>query len=304
MKRILIAALTAILVFSACQRENMFPENQGPASLEDFYENNRSAGIQSFLVNNTSGGLMTTEKGVKIHFPANGFVTESGTPVTGNVSIAVKEILTPAEMILNNMPTMSDGKALESGGEFHIKVTKDGQSLKLAPGNYLQIAIPQRPGINMNDMQVFNGARDADGNVNWIANTNPGNFVVPDSSLFYYSNLFCDSVNWINCDKFYNEPTVQFSVYPGNAPSNDSTNVFVHLSGRNSVVRMNWTQGMSYFTSNQVLPVASTIVGISVRNGQLYASLIPVNVQDGQSVTLNFSAYTESQLRQLLAQLQ
>ncbi len=285
MKSTIFLSLLVAIVFSACQPETSFLKGKQQTSLNDFYKNN-GASAQSFTVNNLSGGVTTTSGGVKIHFPANGFITETGIPVTGSVDIAVKELFTPQDMILNNMPAMSGGLPLESGGEFQIKVTKNGQ-----------------PGIDMNGMQVFNGVKDTQGNINWSPNNNPGNFVVGDSTLFSHSSLFCDSVNWINCDKFYNEPTVSFSVYPAHAPSNDSTNVFVHLTGRNSVVKMNWTQGLSYFTSDKLLAVSSTIVGISVRNGQLYASLTQVNVQNGQSVTMNFSPYTEAQLKERLAQL-
>jgi len=302
MKNSILFCLFVALLFSACEPETSFLREKQQTSLTNFYKDNSSPS-QSFAINNLSGGVTTTSGGVKIYFPANGFVTESGTPVSGNVDIAVKEILTPQDMILNNIPAMSGGLPLESGGEFEVKVTKNGQALKLAPGNFLKMQIPRRTGINMNGMQVFNGVKDAQGNIDWSLNNNPGNFVVGDSTLFAGSSLFCDNVNWINCDKFYNEPTVSFSVYPANAPSNDSTNVFVHLTGRNSVVKMNWTQGLSYFTSDKLLAVPSTIVGISIRNGQLYASLTPVTVQNGQSVTMNFSLYTESQLKAKLAQL-
>ncbi|MEI9808380.1 MAG: hypothetical protein WDO16_11195, partial [Bacteroidota bacterium] len=302
MKNSILSGLLAAVLFTGCQPETSFLQKEKQTSLSDFYKSNSSP-AQTFAVNNVSGGVMTTSGGAKIHFPANGFVTESGAPVSGNVDIAVKEIFTPIDMILNNMPAMSGGLPLESGGEFEVKVTKNGQRLKLASGNFLQIEIPARANVDMNGMQVFNGVKDAKGNIDWSPNSTPGNFVVGDSTLFTHSSLFCDSVNWINCDKFYNEPTVSFSVYPANAPSNDSTNVFVHLTGRNSVVKMNWTQGLSYFNSDKLLAVPSTIVGISIKNGQLYASVTPVSVQNGQSVTMDFAPYTEAQLKQKLSQL-
>lgn len=301
MKRILFISLLAGIGLTACQPEILLTEDE-QTSLDDFYAGNRSS-VQSFSVSNTSGGVVTTANNVKIYLPSNGFVTESGAPVSGGVDIQVKEILTPQEMIFNNMVTMSGGLPLESGGEFQVKVTKNGQRLKLAAGNFLRIQLPARSGVDMNNMQVFNGSVNAKGEVDWALNTDPGNFVVRDSSLFSGSSLFCDSVNWINCDKFINEPTVEFSVYPVNVPSNDSTNVFVHLTGRNSVVKMNWTQGLSYFRSDKLLAVPSTIIGISVKDGRLYASIIPVTVQNGQSVTMNFSAYTEAQLKAQLGQL-
>lgn len=303
MKSVISLFAIVVVFLAACQPEISFVDDgKIQTSLTDFYGSNRSS-VQSFAVSSISGGVVTTSHGAIIHLPANGFVTMDGTPVTGNVDIAVKEIVTPAEMILNNMPTMSGGLPLESGGEFRITATKGNQRLKLAPGNLLRIEIPDRSNVNMNNMQVFNGKMNNQGEVDWTANNNPGNFVVRDSMMFAKSSLFCDSIEWINCDKFINEPTVHFDVHPGNAPSNDSTNVFVHLTGRNTIVKMNWTQGLSYFTSDKVLPVQSTIIGISIKNGKLFAALLPVMVTNNQSVTLNFVSMTEEQLKERLSQL-
>ncbi|MEO5564212.1 MAG: hypothetical protein ABIR18_12275 [Chitinophagaceae bacterium] len=304
MKNNLLISFLAVLTVTGCESETSFTKEKEEVqtSLEDFYSDNRS-NAQSFSVPASSGGMTTTSGGIKIYFPGNGFVTKDGALVNGDVSVNVKEVLTPYEMIFNNMPTMAGGLPLESGGEFQINVTKNSQELILAPGKFLRIQMPKNNSANMNGMQVFNGVEDANGNVDWRVNTTPGNFVVGDSTLFAGSSLFSDNVGWINCDKFYNDPTVTFSVYPANAPSNDSTNVFVHLTGRNTVVKMSWTQGLSYFRSDKLLALPSTIIGISVKNGQLYASLTPVNVRDGESVTMNFSKYTEKQLKEKLKTL-
>jgi len=303
MKNSAVLVLVMALLFAACEPEISFVKEKIPASLDGFYQKQRGV-TQPFSISNTSGGVITTSKGGKIYLPANGFETLSGGAVSGSVDISVKEILTPQDMIFNNIPTTSGGLLLESGGMYNIKVTKDNQPLRLKAGNFLRIVLPNIPGTDMNGMQVFNGRADAKGDVDWVPNNAPGNFVVRDSIMFSNSSLFTDSINWINCDKFINDPTVPYTVYPGNAPSNDSTNVFVHLTGLNSIVKMNWTQGLSYFKSDNLLAVPSTLVGISIKNGQLYASLKAVNVQAGQSVTLNFTAYTESELKAKLAQLQ
>jgi len=291
------------LALTACQHEVSYVDDgKIQTSLTDFYNYNRAV-VENFTVSSVSGAVVTTSHGSKIHLPAGGFVTEYGEPVTGNILITVKEIVTPAEMILNNMPTVSGGLPLESGGEFQITALKNNRWVKLAPGSILRIEIPDRPNVSMTNMQVFNGKTNSRGEVDWIPNNNPGNFVVRDSMLFAKSSLFCDSIEWINCDKFINEPTVHFDVHPGNAPSNDSTNVFMHLTGRNTIVKMNWTQGLSYFTSDKVLPVSSTVIGISIKNGKLYAALLPVTVVNNQSVTLNFEAITEQKLKERLGQL-
>jgi hypothetical protein len=298
MKQQILCGLLAIAVFSGCQPETSFTREDVQTSVEDFYEKNRAEG-QAYTVSSTSGGVKTTAAGNRIHFPGNAFVTKSGVPVTGEVAVNVKEYLTPYDMIMNNMPAMSDGLPLESGGEFKITATKDNQELELAQGKAIRIQMKQdNPG-----MRVFNGTEDAQGNVNWTLNTAPGNVVVGDSILFAGSSLFSSSLGWLNCDKFYNEPTVTFTVHPANSPSNDSTNVFVHLTGKNTIVKMNWTRGLPYFQSDKLLAVPSTFVGISVKNGRFYASIVPANVTDGGAITLNFSPYSEKDLKKKLAEL-
>jgi hypothetical protein len=298
MKKQLLCGLLVVGMFSGCQPETSFDREDVQTSVEDFYNKNRMA-EQSYTVSSASGGVKTTAAGNKVHIPGNAFVTKSGTPVTGEVSVNVKEYLTPYDMIMNNMPSMSDGLPLESGGEFKITATKNNQELELAQGKLIRIQMPE----DNFGMQVFNGTEDAQGNVNWTLNTAPGNMVVGDSVLFSGSSLFSSSLGWLNCDKFYNEPTVTFTVHPANAPSNDSTNVFVHLTGKNTIVKMNWTRGLPYFQSDKLLAVPSTFVGISVKNGRFYASIVPVNVKDGGAVTLDFSPYSEKDLKKRLAEL-
>lgn len=297
----LFIAVTVFIISCHPELSDARKEAGANKTVSEFHTKNRKE-QQVFTTSATTSNVITTSKGAKLYLPSNGFVTSGGSAVSGNIEVSVKEIYTPMEMIINNMPTVSDGKLLESGGEFQVTVTQNGAPLELAPGNFLKIGLPD---INrdLRGMQVFKGVPDTAGQVNWVLNSNPGNFVVQDSTLFANSNLFSNEVDWINVDKFISEPTVEFTVQPGNAPSGDSTNVFVHITGRNTVVKMNWTQGLSYFKTNSLLAVPCTIVGISTKNGELYASVTPVNIQNGGSVTMNFSLYTEQQLKSRLSQL-
>lgn len=300
MKQQLLLGLIAIAILGGCQPENSFTREDVQTSVEDFYKKNRTT-EQTFTLSSTNGGVKTTSAGNKVYIPENAFVTKTGTPVTGDVSISVKEYLTVYDMIMNNMPTMADGVPLESGGEFKISATKNNQELELASGKFVRIQMAK--GSSNNGMQVFNGTEDTQGNVNWTLNQTPGNIVVGDSTLFAGSSLFSSSMGWLNCDKFYNEPTVSFRANPVNAPSGDSINVFVHLTGKNTIVKMNWTRGLPYFESDKLLAVPSTFVGISVRNGKFYAGFASANVKDGGSVTLSFSPYTEKELKKKLGEL-
>ena len=302
MKIFLSVLVLICLVQLSCQPEisGLKSKPDPVQSLSEFTEKNRSAG-ETFSIQGNSEISLTTSRGTKLSIPANAFATKEGKPVTGKINLFFKEIFTPAEMILNDLPTMSNDMPLESGGEFYIKATENDQPLNIKPGSRLQIEWP-KTAIDMKGMQVFNGLQDADGNINWMPDNNPGNFII-DSILFSHSSLFSDNVNWINCDKFINSPTVSFTAYPGNLPVHDSTNIFIQLTGRNTVVKMSWKQGLNCFTTDKMLAMPSTIIGMCVKDGQFYVSITPCNVQDGQSITMHFSPLTESELKARLAQL-
>jgi hypothetical protein len=293
----------AVIAFN-CQKEVSYSgSSETYTSLDQFFEKNQKA-PQTFSANSSNAITLQTNKGTRILFQPNSFVTLNNQPVTGDVSIEVKEILTPAEMILSRALPVSNGQPLESAGEFLVKVTKNGQELKLGPGNLMEIKLPSL-GVNMNNMQVFNGtavSTDAGSKINWTVNANPGNTVFVDSASFG-KTLFADSINWINCDRFINEPRINYTVYPGNTTGFDSVAVMVHFTGRNSVVPMPWNLLTTRFYSQSMIAANATVVGIGIKDNKLQAAIVPVNLVNAQSMTLSFSPFTEAQLKERLAQL-
>ena len=296
MQRLFISLIIASLIF-ACQREVkiILPKSKS-TSLEDFFKKN-AVPVQKFTGVASDRIAVTTTKGTKVEFPPNAFITLNNLPVTGNVTIEIKEIRTPAEMVLNNMPTMSNGLPLESGGEFFVKVTQSNQELKLAPGRYLQMSLVKTAGVNMSGMQVFNG-KDTGGSVNWIPNNNPNNFV---QDTFNVIGLFADSIKWINIDKFINEPYISYTADPGNTPHIDSTQVMVHLTGRSALLRIYKTTDRFY--SDKMLVADATVIGVCVLNGEFYYAFHPVKMVNGGKITLQFVKTSEEELKQKLLTL-
>jgi len=291
MKRYIPVLLIAI-GFLSCQEDIDGLYTEKYISMQDFFVKNTSR-TEKFSANSSSTINFATSKGTKIQFPSNAFVTASGAAVNGDVNIEIKEILNPMDMILSNKPSMSNGAPLNSGGEFYIRFTKNGEELKLASNTYVGVDIAK----DLSSMKVFNGTTQADGSVNWVENNNnQTNFVFPDS--LGRTKMFADSVNWINCDKFYNDPKITFTVLPGNCPLVDSTKIYLHLTGRNTVIGFP-NNGIS----TQLIAAPATIVAICVKEGFLYAAIMPVTLQDGKSATLNFSQTTEADLKKKLTTL-
>jgi hypothetical protein len=295
MQRVILF-LSVVCFLAACQPEIVdtpgSPHVLG--NVQQFFAGKAVKG-QHFTGNSSSAINLPTPKGHKILFNPNSFVTLGGQPVTGNVDIEVRELTTAAEMILSDRPTVSNGKILESGGVFYIRATQNGQELKLAPGAFVKIDLPASSG-SMQGMQVFNGQVTPDNSINWELNTNVGNVIRTDT-FGINPALFADSLQWLNVDKFINQPQITYTVQPGNCPDIDSTRIFLHLTGRRSIVRYN--QDMS----TRLIAAPATVIGICVKNGILYTSIFPVNMQNGASATLNFQPATVEALEQKLKQL-
>ena len=74
------------------------------------------------------------QEGTRFEFPKNAFVSANGTPITGNVDFELQEIYSAGAMISMDMPTVSSGNILVSGGEFAMSARQNGVDLLLAPG--------------------------------------------------------------------------------------------------------------------------------------------------------------------------
>lgn len=299
----IIAGVCLGVMFIACQKEfsnsnPLIPTKANYSSLEDFFEKNL-ADTQFFKLKNSLGGICKGKKGTKFHFPA--FCFGNSLPVD-SINIEIIEIFTPYDMIKSNKPTMSDGKPLLSGGEFHIKATCNGKEIKLDIGKYLRI---EAEGIDVSSgMNVFNGTAAGNGTVNWTVNTNQNNRVRPRDSIggIIGYDLFCDSLKWINCDKFINEPLIKCLFTPVNCPAIDSTAIFIHLTGRNSILRL-FDFDNTNFYSERLIASPATAIGICYKNNKFYAAIASVNLSNNLVTPLSFVEISEEELERKLKAL-
>lgn len=173
---------------------------------------------QHFQFNAEEGnGTFTSEKGVTLILDGS-CLTKDGNAVTGQVDVEFVELFDKGNMLVTNKPTMGvmpDGNKalLISGGEFYINATQDGDPLDM--NCFIQLQIPtDLTGGDDNDMILWKGNIDEDGNLAWEENKNP-NGDGADGELFigeregvpgtqYYA--FFNGFGWTNVDRFYNDP--------------------------------------------------------------------------------------------------
>jgi hypothetical protein len=96
--------------------------------------------------------------------PADAFVFEDGSPVTGSVEIKMTEVTRKQDLLLGHLPTISNGKMLVSGGVVNLEAMSEGKALRMGPGKTVFIQFPR--GFE-DGMELFSGVPDAQGNMNW-----------------------------------------------------------------------------------------------------------------------------------------
>lgn len=302
MKKLIALFLISFGLLIACQKELSKQDTDGTLDSPQTMMLANQKKMEVKTVNASNAISVITSNQSRFGFDQNSFVDMDGNPVSGNIELHIKEILTPADMILNGVPSMSDDKPLASGGEFRVLAFQNGKALKLAPGKFMSIQLPPT-GRDLSNMSVFNGRENADSSVNWVQNTNPGNFVLPDSITT--ANLFCDSINWVNCDRFIGEPNFNYSVEPGNCPDLDKCQVFLHLGGLNSVMRIYRVAATGQFQTVRMIANTGTVIGLTTRNGHLYAAIHKTTFGPNSSTAiLNFVPMSEDELRATLQNLQ
>lgn len=113
---------------------------------------------QLFSIDPTKENRIQGARGGRFTIPAGAFEG------TATVTIELKEVYAPIEILAAGLRTESNGEVLESGGMFYLKAKRDGKELELKKEIDGSI-----PADYINDsMKLFKGEVEEDGNVNWV----------------------------------------------------------------------------------------------------------------------------------------
>jgi len=121
---------------------------------------------RTFEINTNKEAVVLGDKGTLLAFPRHCFVDENGKKVKGKVNIELKEVFSLADILLSNVPTISDGRILETNGAFYINAYQDGKELEIADGKSIYVEIPTDN--KLNNMMLFTGEFNERGDINWV----------------------------------------------------------------------------------------------------------------------------------------
>ena len=191
--------------------------------------------IQSFTINPAEENTIRGEKGTEITFPAYAFLCADGSEPGDKIRIELQEFYSRGDLLKADLHTMSGSNILETGGTVHIAAFCGNEEAQLAEGAQMTLAFPYKQ--YKEGMQTFNGFAE-DGNLDWIASGEGSEAPVSEVDMYYdpeteqyFSNigdvyfqvnkneagldnylLSSGSLGWINCDRFYDDPTEKMEI--------------------------------------------------------------------------------------------
>ncbi|MET3127044.1 hypothetical protein ABID42_002150 [Arcicella rosea] len=260
-------------------------------------------------VNSAGDFSFTTKKGTTIKANKYDFMLPNGDWVDYPVDIEIQELYTPADMILNRVSTVSNGKMLITGGQVNISVSKDGKPLVLNPyNNTFSINIPT-PGYADPTMKVFYGNEQSNGTVDWQPavmqqeQQQPADTTKKDSIVtkMYFEEghykIFPTQIGWINVDKFMNSPVEKTVLkFTSKTPAIGSIFIFLYFDKIKSVMEV-------YNGSAKEIPVGEHIklVCYAVSEDEnLFSFFKDFNVAVDQSIEIQLEKTTKEEFLKYL----
>jgi len=302
-----LVLVTSIGLVSSCKKENTNSQQSSTLKYIDAFLTENQPLAQQYSISTGEGSSIVGQEGTRFEFPKNAFVSANGTPITGNVDFELQEIYSAGAMISMDMPTVSSGNILVSGGEFAMSARQNGVDLLLAPGKSIQVKTPTTSLDS--SMELFVGS-EQNGSFDWTQEANTEITPTIDSNTAYYAFGLINMYRQVNCDYLWGDPRprtyVDIKLPTGHSPLN--TKVYIYISSISSIVPVtNWNSNLGQFEidGGYAQPVGQSVqfVGIHHTGINMQYSLQEVDIVKDHVEVLSFQDATFEELADVLNSL-
>lgn len=311
MKNAILSLLAlATLGMVACKKHEVIPPPTPTSNLGSYFTDNENEAKQNFSINASTSNTFTGENGVKINVPANSFVYSNGTVVTGTIDFELIEVLNVSSMVSLNKTTTSNGEILVSGGQIKLIASQNSSQVFLAQDMAVEVKIPT---TNIDpQMALFVGNQNATGDVDWTSSvldtTQQDTIIIVNDTIGngwvdYYSFDFTnDSLGWINCDYFWNNPAPETDIIAqlDTVYNYSNTSCFLVFTDINSVMSLHdytVVNDGEFLGSNIPTGQPVTFVCISEIDGLYYSAFVNAMIVDNhiENITMSLTTITAIQ---------
>ena len=316
--RLFIMLFAFATTFTSCNSDDD-PTSQSYVPSPTAFNSIRQAALEDMTQNfqiDASNGMttLTSANGVEIDIDAN-CLTLNGNAITGQVNIEYVEVFDGGQMLVTDKTTMGklpngDMAMLISGGEFYINATQNG--LQLTLGCSMNLRIPANLTAPDNDMTLWNGVVDNDGNIDWeeedLSIVQGGVFLEQNTvgQQTYYASF--NNFGWTNVDKFAAYAGTKTQILASVPSEYNITNcaVYLHYDGEgNALAKLDTYDAASGLFSEHYgqIPVglACHIIFATEENGQWRYAIKPVTITANAVYTFTLTETTVGSEAQLIA---
>lgn len=270
----------SLLLLSGCKKDADLLEcnlpvkpTKNPASFTTEY----SIATQTFSFDATQLQTLTTSAGASVRVPANTFQLPSGVPVSGTIELRVREIYTPGEMVLADMPTVAwSGSFLESDGEIRLTAWQNNALLRLRKGSALIVSTPV-PAVNQSSPNTatpmsLRTLTDSGNTRSWIPDSTRilTSTLTPQQPLYRFP-VWRDSLGWYNVDRLWqlspSSPRTTVKISTG--AQTTTTRVYLVCRPRNATLPV-YLNNQEWTLSGVPEGLEFTTVVLQLRDDQLY----------------------------------
>jgi hypothetical protein len=136
------------------------------------------APMQMLSMDAGKDNVLKGKSGTTLYVPANSLLDVNGKPVSGTVTLELKEHFSMADYVASNLQTVHGEDILQTQGMIYFSA-KDaaGAKLSIDKNKPIRIEIPVKEADT--DAKIFLGQRDADGRMDWTNVEEPNKLLIP-----------------------------------------------------------------------------------------------------------------------------
>ena len=162
---VLLYSLFFCMAFSNCSTKKKINSVQ---KIEPFLKNSDKP-FDTYEFNENESMSISRNTGTYIHVYPNSFVHLDGSPLTGKVSLKVREFHNSKDILISGIPMRIDGESddvLESAGMIEIRAMSNGEEIKLKDNHKIDIELAST--TSSEGYELYHLSQDK----NWIVTNN------------------------------------------------------------------------------------------------------------------------------------
>jgi len=258
---ILLTSIISMAIFIGCSKERSDPkQEQSDYTQMTNYMDSKKQQEQVFEITGDGDGPIVGNQGTKIWGSKEILMYPNGDSVQWPFTVNLVELYTPKDMVYYQMPTVSGGMLLTTGGEIRLRAFKDGQELLLRPDKTWTVEMPNNSPLL--DMKIYYGVENPS-YVDWTP-IPAGDFA--DTTYGYTGAI--KKLGWVACGKIaYNTTSTIDYTFKSVTDNLQNIAIFIYLPAIKSLMQV-------YNQTSGALPIgenAKTILmGINTNNQLFY----------------------------------